>query len=277
MLSSLPSSEKAAAMYLIDNLPRISDMQLNMVTGKARLNSSSVIRLCKRMGYKGFLDFREDVRRAEENTQSVQPVAEQPSAQKLMSMVIEKNMETMASTLALVSDEYEKVVRALEQANVVIMFGNGDAIIPCEFIKIKMMKIGKTCVTYSDQDLQVFSASAVQAGDVVLAVSHTGRSKSVVEAMRIASGRGAITIGLTAFPKSPLHKYCKYVLYAGTVDETDAGDIIARRVAEQTILETLYIAMTSYNASDVLSVKRQGMEAIQKMMKIVEEPDDIKN
>ncbi len=274
MLSVLPNSEKAAAVYLLDNLSNIGEMKLNTIAVKTNLSSSTFIRFCKRLGYSGFLDFRNDVRDAAllAKAADMPPGAVVPMQQQ-MRMVIEKNIETMESTMALISDQYQEVLQALQQANVIIMFGNGDAIIPCDFIKIKLMKIGKTCVTYSDQDLQVFCASTINRGDVALAVSHTGRSKSVVEAMRIANERGAITIGITAFAKAPLLKYCQYVLYAGTVDETDAGDIISRRIAEQTILETLYMSMVNSSTNDVAFVKKQGAEAIIKMTKIVEDEE----
>lgn len=136
--------------------------------------------------------------------------------------MIDKNNETMLNTLALISDQYEPAAYALRKANIIIMFGNGDAIIPCQLISLKLMKIGKACVVLNDQDMQVFCASSMRFGDVALAVSHTGRSKSVVEAMRIARERGAITIGVTAAAKSPLLKHCSYALLTGTVDDTTA-------------------------------------------------------
>lgn len=273
MFHSLPSSEKAAAAYLIDNLTNLGDAQLNTISQRTKLSSSTFIRFLKRLGYNGFLDFREEVREGLSELPSQSGVGlPAVSIRQQMSTIIEKNRETMENTLALVSEQYEGALAAMQKANVIVMFGNGDAIIPCDLIKIKLMKIGKTCVTYSDQDLQVFCASTIHAGDVVMAVSHTGRSKSVVEAMSIAQERGAITIGVTATAKSPLLKYCQYVLYAGTVDETDADDVITRRVAEQTILETLYMCMVMNINGEIAHVKKQGVETIQKMMKIPDAP-----
>ncbi len=277
MIPALPSSEKAAAVYLMEHLAQIGDMNLNMIAGKASLSSSTFIRFCKRMGYSGYQEFRNEVHEAQllfqpdmEDKSAVLPMKQQ------MKEIIDKNIETMKRTLALASNQYNEVVEALQNANVIIMFGNGDAILPCEFIKIKLMKIGKTCITYSDQDLQVFSASTIHQGDVALAVSHTGRSKSVVEAMRIAQERGAITIGITASAKAPLLNYCRYVLYTGTVDETVSGDIISRRIAEQTILETLYMSVLNRCTSDIAILKRKGAENINKMTKIFEEnPHDL--
>lgn len=102
---------------------------------------------------------------------------------------------------------------------------------------------------------------------VALAVSHTARSKSVVEALRIAHERGAITIGITASAKSPLLKYCSYALSTGTVNETDTGDMITRCIAEQTVLETFYLCAVDDDGKDLEEVKKQGAKAIEQMTK----------
>ena len=264
ILPSLPRSEKAAATYLIENLHRIGSLNLNTISAEIDASSATIIRLCKHMGYKGFLDFRNSVRMAERQPDDpgfATPV-EQVSARELMRSVIDKNNETMLNTLALISDQYEPAAYALRKANIIIMFGNGDAIIPC--------------VVLNDQDMQVFCASSMRFGDVALAVSHTGRSKSVVEAMRIARERGAITIGVTAAAKSPLLKHCSYALLTGTVDDTTAGDIISRRIAEQTVLETLYLCTVDNNEKDIEEVKKQGAKVIEQMTKLSNEDSEVK-
>lgn len=275
---SLPRGEKAAAAYLIENLYRVGSLNLNTISEEIDSSSATIIRLCKRMGYKGFLDFRNSVRLAERSPDDTDAVAsvKQVSARELMRSVIDKNNETMLNTLALISDQYESAAFALRQANIIIMFGNGDAIIPCQLISMKLMKIGKACVVLNDQDMQMFCASSIRSGDVALAVSHTGRSKSVVEAMRIARERGAITIGVTAVAKSPLLKYCSHALYTGTADDTTAGDIISRRIGEQTVLETLYLYAVDNDETAIEEVKKQGAKVIEQMTKLSNEEGEAK-
>ena len=96
-------------------------------------------------------------------------------------------------------------------------------------------------MSYSDQDIQIFAAGTAGEGDVVIVVSHTGRSCSVVNAAKIAYEQGATVIGITAALKSPLQRYCTYTLYVGTKDLTDTKDIVSRRIGEHLVLETLYL------------------------------------
>lgn len=271
MVPSLPRGERAAAEYLTENLPRIGALNLSTIAAETNSSSATVIRLCKRMGYSGFLDFRNSVRMAAYKPENEDAAlsGEQLAMWELMRSVIDKNNETMMNTLALVTDQYVPAAQALLKANMITLIGNGDAVIPCQLIGMKLMKIGKPCVVVNDQDMQMFSSAATKEGDVVLAVSHTGRSKSVVEAMRIAREHGAITIGVTASGKAPLLKHCVYALMTGTVDNTTAGDIISRRIAEQTILETLYLYIVECsNGEAIEEVKKQGAQVIEQMTKL---------
>ena len=100
------------------------------------------------------------------------------------------------------------------------------------------------------------------AGDVVIAVSHTGRSRSVVNAAKIAYEQGATVIGITAALKSPLQRYCTYVLYVGTKDTTDTKDIVSRRIGEYLVLETLYLYYNINIDSKVQDHRRKSADVI---------------
>lgn len=275
---SLPRTEKIAAAYLIEHFQRIGELGLNVISAETGASNATIIRLCRRLGFKGFLDFRNSAKHPLSNTPNISAGENLPTPplRNVMETVIQQNINTMQNTLALSSTQYESAANAIQNARNIIMFGNGDAIIPCNLIGIKLMKIGKACSMYNDQDLQMFCATAVQKGDVALAVSHTGRSRSVVESMRIASEKGAVTIGITASQKSPLLKYCDHVLFTGTIDNTIAGDIISRRIAEQLVLETLY-HLAIKDTNEVLEAKKQGAEVILKMTKLHNDDSDSDN
>ena len=266
MIPTLPKGEKAAAIFIMNNFDKVGLMNLDVIAKEAGCSSATIIRLCKRLDYNGFLEFRNSLRNDSLNS-NYYDVADDRSEQieffkQLMSEVIESNYDTMHSTLSLISDQYKSAGDALLSAKKVFMFGNGDAIIPCELFSLKMMKIGKPCSYYSDQDLQIFAAGTVEKGDVVICVSHTGRSRSVVSAARIAYELGATVIGVTATLKSPLQRYCTYTLNVVTKDNSDTKDIVSRRIGEQLVLETLYLYYNNYSDDNAKSKKRESASVI---------------
>lgn len=262
LLPSLSKGERITAEYMADNLEKISELELLAISDEIGVSQATIIRLCKRIGYKGFLEMKKSVRAAKYESEPDSVSESANEFRQLMQQVIDQNGEIMRKAYALVTGEYGRAVEALMSGNMIHMFGNGDAIIPCELLHIKLMKIGIPCCVVNDQDLQLFGASSMKEGDVALAVSHTGRSKSIVEAMKKAKERGACTIAITGAARSPLLKYCDIVLSTGSIEDHTGGDIIARRIAEQTIMETLYLKIMSRIEESVKSKKMEGAENI---------------
>lgn len=262
LFPSLPKGEKVAAEYLVEKLEYLGEMDLVAISEETGVSQATVIRLCKRIGYSGFLEMKKKIRSAKYDPGQISQTEDAENTRVVMETIIEQNIEIMRKAYALVSDGYEEAAEALVGARNIHMFGNGDAIIPCELFNIKLLKIGMPCIVVNDQDLQLFSASSMREGDVAVAVSYTGRTKSVVEAMKKAKERGAVTIGITGTAKSPLIKYCDIVLNTGYIEDYSGGDIIARRIAEQTILETLYLKIMSGIEESVKNRKMEGAENI---------------
>ncbi|MEP5517421.1 MAG: MurR/RpiR family transcriptional regulator, partial [Bauldia litoralis] len=91
---------------------------------------------------------------------------------------------------------------------------------------------------YSDGQQQRMSAATLGPGDCVLAISNSGRSKPVIDAVAIARSFGATTVALTR-PATPLAEAADIVI-AVTVEEVN--DILRptpSRYAHMAIVDTL--------------------------------------
>ena len=76
--------------------------------------------------------------------------------------------------------------------------------------------------------------------DVALAVSHSGSSKDIVEALKIAKQKGATTVAITNCGKSPIQKQCDHVLFTSS-DETKYNILaLNSRSAQLSIVNAIY-------------------------------------
>ena len=110
---------------------------------------------------------------------------------------------------------------------------------------IKFKRIGVICSAEEDVMLQMIAASNMTKNDVAIAVSYEGRTKNVVEAMKIAKQRGATTISITRRDNSPLLEYTDIRLLVTANDLTIGKDKVTRRISDQFILEALYLGYES--------------------------------
>jgi RpiR family carbohydrate utilization transcriptional regulator len=82
------------------------------------------------------------------------------------------------------------------------------------------------------------SAATLQPGDAVLAISNSGRSKPVIEAVEIARSFGATTVAITR-PASPLAGVADHVIAVTVPEVEDVLRPTPSRYAHMAIVDTL--------------------------------------
>ena len=80
-------------------------------------------------------------------------------------------------------------------------------------------------------------------GDVIVLISHTGRTKSLVEIAQMARANDAIVVGITA-ADSPLGRESNYVLSLDVPEDTDMYMPMASRIAQLTLIDILATGFT---------------------------------
>jgi RpiR family carbohydrate utilization transcriptional regulator len=100
------------------------------------------------------------------------------------------------------STAIEKAVLALVAAynagRHIQFFGVGNSGIVAQDAQHKFFRLGINTTAYSDGHMQVMSASILGAGDCVVVISNSGRTRDLMDACDIARKNGATTIVITA-------------------------------------------------------------------------------
>ena len=74
--NTLTSSEKAAADYILKNPDKVLKMTSRELAEQIYVSAPTIIRLCKKLGYESFTDFKMDLSKA--TTDEYQKTTEQP-------------------------------------------------------------------------------------------------------------------------------------------------------------------------------------------------------
>lgn len=247
LLPSLTPAEKKVAEFLIAYPKEVTGMSLQKMAKRCECGEATVIRFCHTVGVSGYAELKKNLSR-----QLLSPLTKEEtdifgSAQgmsQIVESVFKLNILNLRKTLEVAAmEEYEHACEVLSYAKKVCFFAMGDAMFPCNYACLRFRRLGYECYADSDADVQLVNAYNMKEGDVAIAISHSGRSKQVLEAVRIAKERGAVTICITKAGKSELTKYSDIVLYNVTTDTSIDKEIIARRVAEQAMLDAIYIGV----------------------------------
>lgn len=264
LIPSLPRAEKAFAQALLENPDAITHLTLAEIAAESGSSEASVIRFCKRMGCHGYSDLKKAFMAAIEDGSEVheEEIKETDDIGEILKKVFQSNVQTLQNTMVLANEGYEDALNAIVNARAIHFFGVGDAFAACQFAFMKFCRLGIPCSAYSDVMLQYMTADNMGPGDVALAVSYEGRSRNVVQAMKIAKRRGATTISITKMNKSPLLKYTDISLFISVSDLTIGRDKATRRVADQFILDVLYLGYITRTKKDYSKRLKRSQSAI---------------
>lgn len=247
LLPTLSRAEKKAADYLIRHTKQVLNLSLLEFAGRCACGQATIMRLCKKIGTSGYSELKlllASQISSEVPSGSDTNIKQSTNMHDIIESIFEININTLRKTLDLVdAQEYEKAVSAITQADKVCFFAIGDALFPCYYANFRFRRIGISSFVDPDVDLQLINAANMRKGDVAIAISHSGNSSAVVEAMKTAAKNQATTICITKSGKSELIKHCDIKLFNTTYDTSIGKEIVARRIAEQAIIEALYMGI----------------------------------
>jgi DNA-binding MurR/RpiR family transcriptional regulator len=115
--------------------------------------------------------------------------------------------------------------------------GGGSASIG-EDAKLRFFRLGIPVCAYSDGHQQRMSAATLRPKDVAFAISNSGRSKPVIDAIKIARSYGATTIALTR-PQTPLAEAAEIVISVVVPEDANALMPTPSRYAQMAVIDTI--------------------------------------
>ena len=201
--SLAPAEQRVGRLVLAD--PRaFANLPVSELSDRAHVSKPTVVRFCRSMGYDGLSDFK--LKLAGSVSEGVpfihRSVDIDDKTGDVMVKVIDNTVAAFlkyrndASTFAI-----EKAVQALADAcktgRRIEFFGAGNSGIVAQDAQHKFFRLGVHTIAYSDGHMQVMSASMLTAGDCLVVISNSGRTRDLMDACDIARKNGATTIVIT--------------------------------------------------------------------------------
>jgi RpiR family carbohydrate utilization transcriptional regulator len=163
------------------------------------------VRFCRSVGYDGLADFKRKLAGSvNEGVPFVhRSVDDDDKAGDIVVKVIDN---TVAALLryrnAAASQAIERAIAALAEAGRngrrVEFHGVGNSGIVALDAQHKFFRLGISAAAVSDGHMQVMSATMLKAGDCIVVISNSGRSRDLLDVVDIARRKGAVVICITA-------------------------------------------------------------------------------
>lgn len=264
--SSLRLSEKKAADYILNNPENAIYQSITTLAENAQVSETSVIRLCKAIGYHGFQDFKINVARGatEPRRQIHEEISDSDDVPAIISKVMNANIKAVSDTMNFLDpQQMQLAVDAIAATSRLEFYGLGGSGVVAKDAQHMFFKyIDGACIAYSDPHMQAMSASTMGPGDVAVGISHTGRTKDIVESMRIAHQTGATTICITGGIKSPVTKNSDIVLTVVSKEQFYKPEPMSSRIAQLSVIDALATAVACTRPEMILDNLQKTRKAL---------------
>jgi DNA-binding MurR/RpiR family transcriptional regulator len=262
---SLKGVEERLAAYIREHPSDLIYKSLADVSQDAGVSEASVIRFTRKLGLIGFQDLklhlsREVVSPTDSIHEEIHP-EDPPSA--VLRKVFGSHAAALSDTLKVLdAASIQKAVESLQKAHHVYFVGVGTSGPNTIDAYNKFFRLGIPCSAHTDSHLQAMAISLCGPDDVVVAITHSGNTRDTVGTLDLARSRGATTIAITNYSRSPVTKIADIVLFTASSETKFRAEAMASRIAQVGIIDTLWTALALLNASRTTELQTMIEESV---------------
>lgn len=245
----LTSAEKKAASFVLASPERITSMTVQDFAAACGISASAAVRFCKAVGIEGFAELKISIAMelgAERDNDRMPAFDGTDGTERVIQKVFSSGMKTLRETLSMIDSKKMETVAALfSNAKRVFIFGIGTSSVIAADAQYRLAQLGIWATACTDILIMNVTAANLAEGDVVLAISHSGRTKSVVDAASTAKEAGATTVAITSYADSILGELSDYTLTVAADEEDYPVEAVSARVAHICILDALTMVIAT--------------------------------
>ena len=246
--AELRPAERRVADVVLSDVAFAVDASNAEIARRADVSEPTVTRFCRSIGCDGVRDFKLKlaqsvvVGRLYFTASSAQP-APTDNASPMWNVVFGEARNALTAVERQVDPA--EVLRAAEliaSAHQVSVFGlGGSSAALAQETEYRLFRYGVVVTAHSDPYLMRMTAATLKPNDLVIAISATGRTREVIEAVELARHYRAKTICITA-PDTDLARVCEVRLTVDVPEFPDTMKPTASRFAFLTIIDLVSAA-----------------------------------
>lgn len=252
----LTRSEKKVADYVLKARNKIIYTTMSDIKARAKVGDATIIRFCQKLGYKGFSDFKIEVAKEDFSKQGqTRPVDYYDDIANYLSDALQ------ATANLIKADSLNQAIDLLNSAKEIYIFGvGGSGEVGISFSSI-LLRVGIKATTISDPHIQAQIASLLNADNLVIGISLSGRTKDTFDSLQIAKENGAKILAMTNYQTSPIAQLADVVLQTA-IEEFLNGGSVAGRISQLYICDVLTQGYEKRNQADAVALREKVLRSI---------------
>lgn len=243
---ALSNAQRRVADAVLSKPENVIHASISALARDAGVSDPTILRFCREIGCTGFKEFK--LRLAQSLVSKPFFVHAGITATDPTEIY---SLKVIDSTIDMVIDirnrldntEIERATEALAAAGDtgrIEFYGFGASGVVAMDAQYKFFFLVAPCFAYTDAHMQCMSASTLTPQDVVVAISHTGKTRELLESVDIALETGATVIAITT-RDSPLANIATILLAADVPEDTEVYTPSISRIVHLLLVDVLAV------------------------------------
>lgn len=271
----LSATERGIADWFLQNANDATMLTISEIAGHCEVSEATIFRFCRQFGTNGFREFRHILTQelasnpvVRERNEPHDDIDVSDDISTVAQKVVRANIESLYEALdKLDCHEIDNAVDALISAKRINIYGEGSSGVIAEDAEYRLLRVGLPVQHYTSH-MAFVTSTLLTPEDATIAISHSGRTREVVEGQRLAKKAGAKTICITSFPGSPLAEASDIKLMVMASQRLFAAESIPWRIVQLTIIDILCVRLWQHFGQDVCSARAKKIDVALSMRRI---------
>lgn len=249
--SGMTGTSRRIAAFVCEHPKQVLHMTAKELADVCQSAPSAVIRFCQALELEGFSSLKillaQEIGtdRAEDELPAFD---REDSAETVFRKVFQSGIQTLRDTLDMM--DFEKVARIAQKmhnAKRIFFFGIGTSSVIATDAQYRFSQLGLSASACTDLLFMNVAAINLSEGDLAVGISHSGRTRATVDAIRTAKERGAATVAITSFSDSPLYRECDDAVAVFSDEDHYPVEAVSARVAHTCIIDAFMMTLATMN------------------------------
>ena len=254
--SKMSKTEKKIADYIMHNPSNHMPLTITELSNATGASEATIVRFAKRIGCDGYQQLKILLAKEEHHIVN-KSIGEEDDFVQIYSKISDDIYTTLIKTKEVnTNDIYEKAFQLITRAKQIYVIGFGNSYAVCVDLVHKLLRLGCNAMAINDSHIQVIASCNAHEDSLVIAISHSGYTKDIVETANIAISGGAKLLTITSDAKSPLAKISDVCLVSVS-DEVNYRLLgLTSRYVQLAIIDTLYTYIAMKNEDSQKNIER---------------------
>lgn len=260
--------ETQLAEYILNNRSAVIHYSAQLLAKKSNTSAATVVRYAKKLGYKGFQQLKIDLAKdnSEQEVSFDDIILEDDDTLTLVKKSYSSNLKTLEQTYNLINVEHlSSAIHLLTQAETIYLVGVGGSSIICEDLMHKLTRINKKVIFHQNFHIFLHNLTYIKPKDVLIAVSYSGETPEIINAVKFANAAHAPVVAITQFRKNTLDKLADILLNTASEEKEMRLGAISSRFSSLILSDLLYLGLAKQNIDDTTAKILETRQIIKKL------------